>query len=62
MRGRESWNVPIDSSCDAAALAALELKIERQEIEEEEIVHQMMVANMNGSLDRYLESWMKYKL
>jgi hypothetical protein len=41
----EGWNVPIDSSCDAAAMAAFEQKIKRQEelqqeremIEEEEI-------------------------
>lgn len=59
----ESWNVPIDSSCDAAALAAYEAKIERQKeleqeretIQEEELEHKMMLVKLNGSLDRYLE-------
>ncbi len=61
----ESWNVPIDSTCDAAALAALDEKIERQkelaqereDIEEEELERQIALAQMNGSLDHWLEQY-----
>lgn len=59
----ESWNVPIDASCDAAALAALEMKLERQkemqierELDEEAAIdRQLMLARMDGSLDRYFQ-------
>jgi hypothetical protein len=32
----ESWNVPLDATCDAAALQALEAKSERQKALQEE--------------------------
>lgn len=61
----DSWNVPITAECDAAAMVALEAKSERQaelaqerqDIEEEELDHQMMLAQMDGSLERYLKRY-----